>query len=149
MAEFNWTAYTAALAELVAAADLNSLANDAMVAMADGIEIDNGTNRDFYIDVELYLASVDLSAQTNPAVNLYLFRALDGTNYEDDWANPAKLAAVVPVEPGSGAQVHRAVYEGILIPPGKFKILPENKTGAAFAASGNTLQYRAYSEESN
>lgn len=149
MVEFNWTAYDAALAELVATADLNTLANDAIVPIADGIEINNSTKRDFYIAVELYLASVDLSGQTNPAVNLYMFEALNGTDYENDWANPSKIVAVIPVEPGSGAQVHRAVYDLILIPPGKYKILPENKTGAAFAGSGNTLKFRAFSEESN
>ncbi len=150
MVEFNWTAYAAALAELVATANLNSLANSALVPIANGIEINNGTNRDFYIAVEVYLASVDLSGQTNPAVNLYMFEALDGTNYEDDWKNSQKIADIVGVEPGSAAQVHRVVSRPILIPgPGKYKILPENKTGVAFAGSGNTLKYRAYSEESN
>jgi len=150
MVEFNWTAYDAALAELVAGADLNSLANNALVPITDAIEIDNGTKRDYYIAVEVYLASVDLSGKTNPAVNLYMFEALNGTNYEDDWDNPAKLVDVVSVDPGSGAQVHRAVSRPILLPgPGKYKILPENKTGAAFAGTGNTIKFRAWSEESN
>lgn len=148
--EANWTAYDAALAELVATADLNTLGIDAIVPIADGIEINNATKRDFYLAVEVYLASVDLSGQENPAVNLFMFEALDGTNYEDDWFNTSRIVAIVSVEPGSGAQIHRAVSRGIIIPgPGKYIILPQNKTGVAFAASGNTLKYRAFSEEGN
>lgn len=58
--------------------ELNSLANDGNKL---GALIDNSSNRHFYMDVEVYLNTVDLSAQTNPAVNIHLLPSLDGTNY--------------------------------------------------------------------
>jgi len=143
MAEFNWTAYTT-IADVIATASLNSLADDGTVL---GSVIDNTTNRDFYIGVELLLASVDLSTQTNPAVNLYLIESLDGTNYADTNTLASKLTAIIGVAATNAA--HREVYNFITIPPGLWKINIENKTGAAFASSGNTLKYRAFSTESN
>ncbi len=144
--EFNWTTYETIQTYL--STELNSLANDANKL---GVAIDNTTSRDFYMMVEAYLASVDLSAQTNPSLSIYRIDSLDGTNYEDggDTVDPAhQPVAIIPLREVNGAQ--RVVTKSpIVIPPGKFKLLFENKTGAALAASGNTLKYRIFSEESS
>ena len=49
--------------------ELNSLAN---AGNKLGAAIDNRKARMLYMDVEIYLAQVDLSGQTNPYVNIYL-----------------------------------------------------------------------------
>lgn len=138
-----WTVY-GTLTDLIATAGLNALAND---GTALGVEIDNTSDKEFRIGVELLLASVDLSGETNPAVNLYLIESLDGSNYADTNVLAYKLVATIGVAETSAA--HREVFNPIIVPPGKWKVNIENKTGAAFAATGNTLQYRVYSTESN
>ena len=63
-----WAAPTVAYTSYLAAT-LNSLANDTTDL---GAEINNEANLCTFMDLELYLASVDLSAQSNPAVVIYL-----------------------------------------------------------------------------
>lgn len=120
--------------------ELNSLANAGAVL---GGAIDNSTNRHLYCKVEAVLASVDLSAQVNPAVRIRLVESLDGTNYEDHDAQC--YAITVPVAATSAA--HRKISGVIQIPPGKFKLALVNNTGAAFAASGNNMSYATFTPE--
>ena len=62
--------------------DLNTLANDGVFL---GAAINNSTNRDMMLKVQIQLASVDLSAQTAPAVQIRLIESIDGgTVYEDN-----------------------------------------------------------------
>lgn len=134
--------------ETIMSADLNSLANDAVNVGA--VLPDNSSNRYFYAEFELVLASVDLSAQTNPGVELYLVPSYDGTNYADTGTDasttvypPAQyLVAVLGVAETSAA--HRAVSPHIMIDPLKYTPVVINKTGAALAASGNTLKSKYY-----
>lgn len=111
--------------------------------------IDNTSNRYMYAEFELVLASVDLSAQTNPAVELYLVPSYDGTNYADtgDDASAAVypptqyLVGVLGVEESSAA--HRAVSPHIMLDPLKYTPVIINMTGAAFV-SANTLKSKYY-----
>jgi hypothetical protein len=131
---------------------LNSLAND--TTDLGSTVIDNETNKHTFMDLELMLASLDLSAQSNPAVTVYIIESIDGgTDYDtatdavsaDASMPPAdKVLCSIGVRPGTGAEAKVANRTMILIPPSKFKLLIRNKTGVAFAASGNTLSYRTY-----
>ena len=132
--------------ETLMGADLNSLADNAVNVGA--VLPDNTSNRFFYAEFELVLASVDLSAQNNPALELYLVPSYDGTNYADTGTDasttvypPAQyLVAILGVAESSAA--HRAVAKHILIDPSKYTPVVINKTGAALASSGNTLKMK-------
>lgn len=134
--------------ETLMSADLNSLADDAVNVGA--VLPDNTSNRYFYAEFELVLATVDLSGQTNPAVELYMVPSYDGTNYADTGTDasttvypPAQyLVAVLGIAETSAA--HRAVSPHIMIDPLKYTPVVINKTGVALASSGNSLKSKYY-----
>lgn len=142
--EHNWTGLTTA-AEAIATAALNSLADGSGVLGAD-----LGAKDDFYVRMEFYLASLDLSAQDNPAVYVYFVLSDDvGTTFEDGAAavEPAKRPdVIIPLREVNAAQ--RVMIDAIF-PPENFKALIFNHTGAAFPASGNTLYYSPFTTETN
>lgn len=134
---------------------LNSLANNTTDL---GVTvIDNQTNKNIYIDLELILASLDLSTQSNPAVEIYDIESIDGgTDYDTATAATAtaalypsadKLLCTIGLRLGSGAEIKVATKTGLVITPGKHKLLLINKTGVAFAAADNILSYRTYNTE--
>lgn len=134
--------------EILMSTDLNSLADNTVNVGA--VLPDNTSNRYFYVEFELYLASVDLSAQTNPGVELYLVPSYDGTNYADvgtDASNtiypPTQyLACVLGVAETSA--VHRVVSPHVIIDPLKYTPVVINKTGVALAVTGNVLKSKYY-----
>jgi len=148
MATFPWGTPSSLTSYL--SSSLNSLA----ASTTDlGGEIDNGTTKATYMDLLLNLASLDLSAASNPAVDVYLIPAVDGTNYDtaDDAVSadasvpPAdQLLTRIGLRKGTAAEAKRESKVALVIPPCKFKLLIRNMTGVAFASSGNTLQYRTY-----
>lgn len=122
--------------------DLNALANDGSFL---GAAINNITNRDMMLKVQIQLASVDLSAQTGPAVRVRLIESIDGgTVYEDD--DSTAYSITLPVAATSAAHVR---IGDLMIPPGYFKLAVVNNTGAAFAATGNVLSYAPYTPETD
>ncbi len=144
MAEHNWTGLTTA-AEAITGSALNTLADDTGVLGSD-----IGPQDDFYVRFEVLLASVDLSAQDNPAIYLYYIKSDDdGTTFEDGAAavEPARRPdVIVPLREVNAAQ---RVMIDALFPPENFKVLYFNKTGAALAASGNTIFYSPFTTETN
>jgi hypothetical protein len=122
--------------------ELNSLANGSNV-LSGVIDFSDATHgRMTKLDVEVNLATVDWSAQTNPAIYLWIIKRTDGTNYEDGGASvdPARIPdEVIPIRAVSSAQrVRGTIYVDT---PDSGKILIGNRTGAALNASGNTLKY--------
>lgn len=117
--------------------ELNSLADGAMAAVSP--TVDNSLGLFPVITVELALAS--LTPTGTPYVGIYVFYSHDGTTFEDRSASqPHALAYSLPVTTGAGAK--KVVSRSLLILPFKFVLGVANHTNVAFAASGNTLQYR-------
>lgn len=144
MAEFNFTGLGSDTSVL--STGLNSLADDSG-ALATAVDNSDG---DFWGAWELYLNTVDLSAQDNPAVYVYLVRSIDGsTNYEDGGSSiePAKKPDIIfALREVNSTQ--RVIVDNVFFPQDS-KPLLFNKTGAALNAIGNTLKYAEYSSESN
>ena len=140
MADRKWSSYAGIVTAL--STSLNALAdNDTEISAA----IDNTSNLHLFMDVEIYLPAVNLTAVDNPAIYIYIITSLDGTNYEDGSnaivppQSPTRIAALREVNANQ-----RRVVRGIAIPPALFKILVENQTGAALAGTLNTVKYRTY-----
>ena len=150
MADIGWKSPTVSLTSYLTTT-LNSLADDTLDL---GAEINNETNLAIYMDLELTLASLDLSSQTNPSVEAYLIESVDGgTDFETvtdgsstDAAHPPadKLLCTFGLRTGSASEAKLAIKSMLLIPPGRFKIALINRTGVAFASSSNALSYRTY-----
>jgi hypothetical protein len=148
MGNSTFTALATEGTETLMSTDLNALADNASNV---GVVLPNNTtNRYFYAVFELYLASVDLSAKTNPGVMLYLAPSYDGTNYADTGTDASGtvyppmqyLACVLGVAETSA--VHRAVSPHIMLDPLKYTPVVVNKTGAALAGTGNVLKSKYY-----
>lgn len=145
-----WAVPTVGYASYLAAT-LNSLANNTTDL---GIEINNESDLCTFMDLELYLASLDLSSEVNPAVVIYLLESIDGGTHFDTGEDGVSAETDVPtadkiltqfgLRVNTGAEEKHAIKSLLPIPPGRFKLLLRNKTGVAFAAANNTLYYRTY-----
>jgi len=131
----------------VATTALNSLADSGQAASD---EINNSDDLYLFDDVELYTGVFGVAPSAGAVVELYAVLAdLDGTGYEDgeSVAPPASnLVGVFNIRAVTNAQTH--VLRHVPIPPSKFKYVVMNKTGQAFASSGNTLRRRPYRYQS-
>ena len=143
MSKLRWTEYGSVVTYLDT--ELNSLANDGNKV---GSAIDFSTDRSLYMDVEIYLNTIDLSAQSNPAIHIWLLARTDGTHFEDgsDSITPARAPdKVVPLREVNAAQ--RVFARFLMTTPDQGKLLIKNKTGVSLASSGNYVKYRLYSQE--
>lgn len=124
--------------------ELNALDGDA-VGRVLGAAINNSSNRDMMLKVQIQLASVDLGAQTSPGVGINLIESIDGgTVYEDN--DDTAYGITLPVEASNQAHVR---IGDLWIPPGYFKLELTNNTGVDFAATGNVLSYAPYTPETD
>lgn len=156
MADIYWDSPTVGLTSYLTTT-LNSLDGD-LETLDLGAEINNETNLCTHMDLELTLASLDLSAQTNPSVDIYIIESVDGgTDFDTvtdgssaDASHPAadKLLCSFGLRVGTGAEAKTAVKSMLVIPPGRFKLALINRTGVDFGATGNVLAYRTYRMQS-
>ena len=132
--------------------EMNSLATGQIKNNTVIASFDNTSNRDVYAVFELELgADLDLSAQTNSTVELYLIPSYDGTNFADDADETNDdLTGVYYVGAFSFTQQagsRRAVIEGITLSPLKYKIAVKNSLGVTMNATGNVVRVETYSQE--
>ena len=130
--------------------DLNALAAGAV--NVGTVMIDNTTNRYLYAEFELVLSAIDISAQTNPAVELYLVPSYDGTNYADAGTDASTTilppcqynVAVLGFAALAGSVAHIAVSPHIMLDHIKYKPVVINKMTVALPATLNTLKVSYY-----
>jgi len=136
MATEKWDGFTSR--GNVLATELDALANNGRSAA--GAEIDNGTNKDVYGQLELRV-TFGTAPVAGGFVEIYMVNALDGTNYEDgsNSVDPGthKLVDRIPVRAVTTAQR----LKGRLLPllPAKTRFLLLNSAGQAFPPSDSTL----------
>lgn len=140
MADTTHKGYTAAIASALTT-ELNSLATAANTAASSAI--DNTSTLDLFMDLELVIATMGTTRSAGARVEVYIVRAVDGTNYDDVHQETADLIAVFPLD--AAVTARRQSRVDIPIAPGMFKLFARNVTGQTLAASGNTLKARYHS----
>ncbi len=128
---------------------LNSLTNGN--ALISDVQIDNSTNLDTLMDVSFSLGSLTTGTGV-PYIGLYLYPLnQDGSTYGDSRfgssaAGPPPMDYQVAVNgfAASTTAVLTGCVRGIVLPPGKFKLVLHNGAGANLASSANTVKYRTY-----
>lgn len=125
--------------------ELDGLTNGSTSSASSAI--DNTTNLDLFMDLELNLGAAGSSRSSGATVSVYMTASLDASNYPDANSTTAELVAVFPLDAATTAR--RLVRRDIPIAPGLFKLFAVNNTGQALNASGNTLKYRTHSINNN
>lgn len=129
--------------------ELNSLTTTG--SAITGSAIDNDTDLDIYADFELVI-TYGTGPTAGSAIELYIVRTVDGTNFED----ASTTGPIVPQGGFVGAFILRSVttaqrmiIPGVPIPPRDFHVMVVAKTtGQTAAASGNTLKAFFYGRQS-
>lgn len=145
-----WTSDTT-VANLVPQASLNALANGSY-AVSSAVIDNGGATRNFYLDIEIVLASAATAGAGNPRIDIWLLPAPDGTNVPTP---PGLSAAAAPaiywvgqILANVSASFTRGVCRGIILPPYHYAILIQNNLGVALPSSAsNALTGYAYREE--
>lgn len=144
--EVRWGAYDSITTLLTT--ELNSLADDGLVLSAAIDFTAAGVDRKQYMDIEIYLASIDLSSQPSPAIYVWIIPRSDGTNFTDGSGSvtPARRPdKALDIRAVNGAQ--REMIRFLAPTPDQAKVLIKNVSGAALASSGNTVKYYTYGDE--
>ncbi|HEY1505776.1 MAG TPA: hypothetical protein VGF92_15835 [Stellaceae bacterium] len=152
---FNWDPYSQSVFNLLST-ELNSLANSSTTTLSTlGAAFDNSVSGagasfgDIYADVE-FIAGAGYSPTAGGFIELWLLRTLNaGTNYEDGSSSipPARPAdIIIPVRNGTTI-TPRAGMPGLILPPGAYKPLARNQSGATLPSTGNIIRIRPYSEQ--
>lgn len=118
---------------------LNSLANNAASAASSAIA--NQTGLDLYGVFTLHLAA--LSPAAGGYITVYILTATDNSTYPSATAavlrnQPDKILWTFPLDT-TAATAQDLVTPAILLPPCAFKIVVDNQSGVALAASASTL----------
>jgi hypothetical protein len=123
--------------------ELNALADAGTVLSA---AIANETGLYPWISFEVYVPTQGSARAADAVITLYILPTLDASNYDAGDAAAALRNDVTQVTLGFDAAT-TARYKtaiNIPIPPLGFKVLFENNTGQALAATLNTLKYRRH-----
>jgi hypothetical protein len=122
-------------------------------------DIANGTNLDQFMDLSfvLVIASSTIAAGANIAFWIYILQE-DASSYGDAQFTNGTAAAKTPTFAPCGifplvaaASQTNLVgnINGILIPPGSFRVACQNNSGFALTSGTQTVKYRTYNVNLN
>ncbi len=120
-------------------------------AILSTVQIDNSTALDIFADISISLGSVTPGSGA-PFIGFYLYPLNeDGSSYGDgrfgsSAAGPPPsqyYVGSIPCVP-STAGVITGTMRGVVLPPGKFKLVIYNGAGVTLASSSNVVDFRTY-----
>jgi hypothetical protein len=143
---------------LINSADMASMTS-AYTVLSTVAGIANGTNLDQFMDIscKLVIASNTVAAGANISFWLYPLQE-DGSTYGDGQltaGTPANLTpawspiATVPLYAAAAQTTLWAYAQGIVLPPGTFKIAMQDNSGFNLTSGTQTCDYRTYNIELN
>jgi hypothetical protein len=149
-----WTAYATgvALADGTAMASrADGYFNICQVSSTD-VVIDNTTNLNMLMDVQIILGSAAFTA--SGWLELYTLLSTDGgTTYDSGSSTflpgPQYMEPPLQISPSALTQVTNLTARGIILRPGKTKVLWRTKAGVTLAASGSSMTYYTYTPNLN
>lgn len=149
MATEKWIAgATAGWANAFSASTLNSITNGN--AILSDLALDNSTNLDIFADFSFAAGSITWAAPNYLGIYLYPLNK-DGSTYGDGRFGssaagpPTANYWVGNIGFPTGAAASEGILTRIILPPGGYKFVVYNQSGATLAgSSANTAQYRTY-----
>jgi hypothetical protein len=138
--------------------DLVSIANGKTV-LSTVADIANGTNLDQFMDVSVRCAIASSTIVAGANLALWLYALLDdGATYGDGQLTAGTQAAITPTFAPCGAMPLVAAasqtalvgfVQGIILPPGSFRLALQNNSGFALTSGTQTVKYRTYNQNLN
>lgn len=132
----------------ITAATLDSIVNGN--AILSGTQIDNSSNLDVFCDLSILFGSITWAAPNYIGVYLYPLNS-DASTYGDGRFGssaagpPSATYWVGNISCPTGAAAAEGTLLRIVLPPGAFKFVFYNQSGATLAGSGaNSAKYRTY-----
>lgn len=148
MATFQWVAPEAIATDLTT--QMDSLANstsDTTGFSTLSSEINNESGLFQYMDLEFALAAQGSARAAGAFVGIMIAAAVDNAPTYPADSNAAFVDQLTAIPLDAATTARTLTKYNIGIPPLKFKLYVWNKTGQAFASSGNTLKRRRHNEQ--
>jgi hypothetical protein len=145
---FTWTT-------AINGSDLASLANGSTV-LSSVADIANQTNLDLYADISVRMTVGSATPPAGSYLGLFLAALLDdGSTYGDGSMTsggtithvpPYAPVGIIALESAAATTLLAGFIQGIIVPPGSFRLALYNNSGAALSATaGNCIvKYRTY-----
>jgi hypothetical protein len=132
--------------------DLASLANGSSV-LSSVADIANATNLDQFMDISMELLIASSTIVAGATMSFYIYALLDGGAYGDGQlvagtqkaATPVvQTCAPISIPPVAATTAIYGFYQGLLLPPGSFRLAANNLIGFALTSGTQTVKVRTY-----
>jgi hypothetical protein len=138
MATAKW-ATPSAVGSNIAGATLDSLANGATSGF---VEHDNSSLLDLYASIEVDLGSFTSTADASITLRVFVSHGTSDPDNTGSVRGGEPYTQVLTV----GASAKKVIFPMVRLYPSPCQLCITNNSGAAFAASGNSIKVRPYNE---